>query len=54
MFFSSSVLPGFGSALPEVGYGIPATTRASFGIYTTTAEIDALITGLAKVQEMFG
>jgi len=37
-----------------VRYGIPATTRASFGIYTTTAEIDALITGLAKVQEMFG
>jgi cysteine desulfurase/selenocysteine lyase len=37
-----------------VRYGIPATTRASFGIYTTTAEIDALIAGLARVQEMFG
>lgn len=37
-----------------VRFGVPATTRASFGIYTTTAEIDALITGLAKVQEMFG
>lgn len=37
-----------------VRYGIPATTRASFGLYTTTGEIDALITGLAKVQEMFG
>ena len=37
-----------------VRYGIPATTRASFGIYTTTGEIDALIAGLAKVQEMFG
>ncbi len=37
-----------------VRYGIPATTRASFGIYTTTGEIDALIAGLARVQEMFG
>jgi cysteine desulfurase / selenocysteine lyase len=37
-----------------VHYGIPATTRVSFGIYTTTAEIDALISGLMRVQEMFG
>jgi cysteine desulfurase/selenocysteine lyase len=37
-----------------VRYGIPATTRASFGIYTTPAEVDALIAGLLKVQEMFG
>jgi cysteine desulfurase/selenocysteine lyase len=36
-----------------VRYGIPATTRASFGIYTTTSEIDALVDGLAKVKEMF-
>lgn len=34
-------------------YGIPATTRASFGIYTTTSEIDALVAGVIKVQEMF-
>ena len=37
-----------------VRYGVPATTRASFGIYTTTAEIDALVAGLGRVQEMFG
>lgn len=37
-----------------VRYGVPATTRASFGVYTTTAEIDALVAGLARVQEMFG
>ena len=37
-----------------VRYGIAATTRASFGIYTTTEEIDALVSGLAKVQAMFG
>jgi cysteine desulfurase/selenocysteine lyase len=37
-----------------VRYGIPATTRASFGIYTTLAEIDALVAGLSKVKEVFG
>ncbi len=37
-----------------VRYGIAATTRASFGIYTTSGEVDALVTGLARVQEMFG
>jgi cysteine desulfurase/selenocysteine lyase len=36
-----------------VRYGIPATTRASFGIYTTTAEIDALVAGVARVSEVF-
>jgi cysteine desulfurase/selenocysteine lyase len=37
-----------------VRYGIPATTRASFGLYTTTAEIDSLVAGVGRVQEMFG
>jgi cysteine desulfurase/selenocysteine lyase len=37
-----------------VRYGIPATTRASFGIYTTTTEIDALVAGLAEVKKVFG
>ena len=36
-----------------VRYGVPATTRASFGIYTTTAEIDALVAGMARVSEVF-
>jgi cysteine desulfurase/selenocysteine lyase len=36
-----------------VRFGIPATTRASFGIYTTTEEIDALVAGVQKVKEMF-
>jgi cysteine desulfurase / selenocysteine lyase len=35
-------------------YGIPATTRASFSLYSTTAEIDALVEGLAHVQQFFG
>ena len=34
-------------------YQIPATTRASFAFYNTPAEVDALIAGLHKVQEVF-
>jgi cysteine desulfurase/selenocysteine lyase len=37
-----------------VRYGIPATTRASFGVYTTFDEVDALIAGVQKVKELFG
>ncbi len=32
---------------------LPATTRASFYLYNTTAEVDALVTSLYKVQKMF-
>jgi cysteine desulfurase/selenocysteine lyase len=35
-------------------YGIPATTRASFYLYNTPAEVDALIAGLAQVKKVFG
>ncbi len=35
-------------------YGVPATTRASFGIYTTTGEIDAFVAGIASAQRTFG
>jgi cysteine desulfurase/selenocysteine lyase len=34
-------------------FGIPATARASLGIYNTRGEIDALVTGLEKVRRMF-
>lgn len=34
-------------------YGIPATARASFAFYNTFDEIDALIGGIKKVQELF-
>lgn len=34
-------------------FGIAGTARASFSFYNTRAEIDALIAGLVKVQEMF-
>jgi cysteine desulfurase/selenocysteine lyase len=35
-------------------YQVPATARASFGMYNTREEIDALVQGLHKVQEVFG
>jgi len=33
---------------------LSATARASFGVYTTTADIDALADGLKQVQKLFG
>ncbi|MGH8860360.1 MAG: cysteine desulfurase [Jatrophihabitantaceae bacterium] len=36
-----------------VRYGIPATTRASFGVYTTPDEVDALVAGVRRVREVF-
>lgn len=35
-------------------YGIPATTRASFYLYSTPAEVDALVDGLEHVRNFFG
>jgi cysteine desulfurase/selenocysteine lyase len=35
-------------------FGIPATARASFGLYNTREEIDALVAGIRKVQEVMG
>jgi cysteine desulfurase / selenocysteine lyase len=37
-----------------VRFGVPATTRASFYLYTTTDEIDALVRGLEAVRKVFG
>jgi len=34
-------------------FGVPATARASFGLYNTEEEVDALIRGIYKVQEIF-
>ncbi len=34
--------------------GLPATARASFGIYNTREEADALVRGVRKVLEVFG
>jgi cysteine desulfurase / selenocysteine lyase len=35
-------------------FGIPATVRASFALYNTTSEIDALANGIQKVKEILG
>jgi len=35
-------------------FAIPGTIRASFGLYNTKADVDALVDGLAKVREIFG
>jgi cysteine desulfurase/selenocysteine lyase len=37
-----------------VRYGIPATTRASFGVYTTMDEIDVLVAGIHHAKKQFG
>jgi cysteine desulfurase / selenocysteine lyase len=34
-------------------FGVPATARASFALYNTREEVDRLIEGLHKVQEVF-
>ena len=34
--------------------GVPATTRASFYLYNTPSEVDALVDSLARAQEIFG
>jgi cysteine desulfurase/selenocysteine lyase len=35
-------------------FGIPATTRASFYLYNTLSEVDALVAGIQRVQKVFG
>ena len=35
-------------------FGIPATSRASFYLYSTKDEVDLLVKGLYKVKELFG
>ncbi len=34
-------------------YGVSATTRASFYLYSTTEEVDALVEGLEHVKRFF-
>ncbi len=35
-------------------FGVPATARASFGLYNTREEVDRLVDSLHKVQDIFG
>lgn len=34
-------------------YGVPATARASFGVYNTRAEVDQLVASIDKVRRLF-
>jgi cysteine desulfurase/selenocysteine lyase len=34
-------------------FDVPATTRASFGVYNTEEEVDRLLEGVAYVRELF-
>lgn len=34
-------------------FGVPATARASFGLYNTMADVDALVAALEKVRDIF-
>lgn len=38
----------------HVRFGVPSSARASFGPYTTEAEVRALAAGVRKVREIFG
>lgn len=35
-------------------FGVASTSRASFGLYNTRADVDALVAGLAKAREILG
>jgi len=35
-------------------FGVPATVRASFSVYNTHADVDALVAGLETTRELFG
>jgi cysteine desulfurase/selenocysteine lyase len=49
-----AVRTGHHCAMPVMErYGVPATTRASLGLYNTKEDIDALVRGLLKAKEMF-
>ena len=50
-----AVRTGHHCAMPVMTrFGVPATTRASFALYNTHEDIDALVAALAKVREVFG
>jgi cysteine desulfurase / selenocysteine lyase len=49
------VRAGHHCAMPVMDrFGVPATVRASFALYNTRDEVDALVAGIHKVKEFFG
>jgi cysteine desulfurase/selenocysteine lyase len=50
-----AIRAGHHCAQPLMDYlGQPATARASFGLYSTEADIDALLKGIARTARIFG
>ena len=50
-----AIRAGHHCAMPLAGVlDIPASARASFGVYNTLAEVDALVQGIKKAQKIFG
>ena len=50
-----AVRTGHHCAMPVMEhFGVPATVRASLGLYNTRAEIDRLFEAIGKAQELFG
>jgi cysteine desulfurase/selenocysteine lyase len=50
-----AVRTGHHCAMPVMTFfGIPATARASFGVYNTERDVASLVAGLQKVREVFG
>jgi cysteine desulfurase/selenocysteine lyase len=50
-----AIRTGHHCAMPlMLRFGVPATSRASLGLYNTKGEIDALVAGIHKVKEVLG
>ena len=50
-----AIRAGHHCAQPLMDYlGVPATARASFGLYSSEADIDALLAGIARTRRIFG
>lgn len=50
-----AIRAGHHCAQPLMDYlGVPATARASFGLYSTEADVDALLDGIARTRRIFG
>jgi len=50
-----AVRTGHHCAMPVMArFGVPATVRASFALYNTVEEVDALLHAVRKAQEVFG
>ena len=52
--YGIAIRTGHHCAMPAVKYfGLPATARASFGIYNTTREVDLMVDALERIRSMF-